>query len=132
MLNYELRHDDGILVLNPDGPLEAADFTTLANQVDTYLEQHAKLHGVLIHAPSFPGWDDFDAMLAHVKFLNNHLHRVEKVAVVVGGALANIVPNIANYFVHAEVQHFDFERENEAWIWLKQSGNAQATNTTIA
>jgi len=132
MLNYELRHDDGILVLNPDGPLEAADFTTLANQVDTFLEQHAKLHGVLIHAQSFPGWDDFGAMLAHVKFIKEHLHRIEKVAVVVDCGLANIVPKIANYFVHAQVHHFDFEQENEAWIWLKQISNAQATNTTIA
>lgn len=29
MLNHELRHDDKILVLSPDGPLEAADFTAL-------------------------------------------------------------------------------------------------------
>ncbi len=36
MINYELRQDEGILVLHPEGPLEAADFTTLASQVDTY------------------------------------------------------------------------------------------------
>lgn len=50
MLNHELRHDDEILVLNPEGPLEADDFTTKARQVDPYLEQHAKLRGVLIRA----------------------------------------------------------------------------------
>ena len=132
MLNHELRHDDGILVLNPEGPLEAADFTTLASQVDAYLESHAKLHGVLIHAKSFPGWKDFGAMLAHMKFLKEHIQKIEKVAVVADGAVANIMPNIANHFVHAQVQHFDFEHEDQAWVWLRQSGSARAANTSLA
>lgn len=125
MLNYELRHDEGILVLHPEGPLEAADFTTLAHQVDTYLEGHGKLRGVLIHAKSFPGWKDFGALLAHLKFVKEHLQRIEKVAVVADGAIASIMPNIANHFVHAQVQHFEFPREEAAWDWLRQTGNAQ-------
>src|SRR5665811_70819 len=103
MLNYELLHDEGILVLHPEGPLEAADFTVLAGQVDVYLEGHGKLCGVLIHAKSFPGWKDFGALLAHLKFLKVHLKRIEKVAVVADGAIASILPNIANHFVHAQV-----------------------------
>ncbi len=57
MINYELRHDEGILVLHPDGPLETADFTTLAEQIDAYLEGRGKLRGVLIRAkwPNNPG-----------------------------------------------------------------------------
>jgi SpoIIAA-like len=132
MLNHELRHDDGILVLNPEGPLEADDFTTLSGQVDTYLEQHARLRGVLIRAKSFPGWKDFGAMLAHLEFLKQHIRRIEKVAVVADGAVASIMPNIAKHFVHAQVQHFDFEREDAAWAWLRQSGNAQAASTSLA
>jgi hypothetical protein len=125
MLNHELRHDDEILVLNPEGPLEAADFTTLASHVDAYLEQHGTLRGVLIRAKSFPGWKDFGALLAHLKFVKEHHQRIEKVAVVADGAFANIMPNIANHFVHAQVQHFDLAREDAAWDWLRQSGNAQ-------
>jgi len=129
MLNHELRHDDGILVLNPEGPLEADDFTTLASQVDAYLEQHARLRGVLIRTKSFPGWKDFGAMLAHLKFLKQHIHKIEKVAVVADGAVARVMPDIANHFVHAQVQHFDYAREDDAWVWLRQTGNAQATTT---
>lgn len=125
MLNHELRHDDGILVLNPDGPLEAADFTALTSQVDAYLEQHGTLRGVFIRAQSFPGWKDFGALLAHLKFLKAHLHRIEKVAIVADGALANIMPSIANHFVHAQVQHFELVREESAWDWLRQTGNTQ-------
>jgi hypothetical protein len=125
MLKHELRQEDEILVLHPEGPLEAADFTMLAREVDAYLERDGTLRGVLIRAKSFPGWKDFGALLAHLKFLKEHLQRIERVAVVADGALANIMPNIANHFVHAQVQHFALAREDAAWAWLRQSGNAQ-------
>lgn len=132
MLNYEFRHDEGILILHPEEPLEAEDFTTLASRVDTYLEGHGKLHGVLIHAKSFPGWKDFGALLAHLKFLKAHHHRIEKVAVVADGATASIMPSIANHFVHAQLQHFDFMREEAAWGWLRQADNTQTGSVTLA
>jgi len=124
MLNYELLHYEGILVLHPEGPLEAADFTSLVSQVDVYLEGHGKLRGVLIHAKSFPGWNDFGALLAHLRFVKEHHQRIEKVAVVADGAIAIIMPNLANHFVHAQVQHFDPASEDAAWDWIGQSGNA--------
>lgn len=123
MLSYELWHDEGMLVLHPEGPLEEADFTAIASQVDSYLEGHGKLRGVLIHAKSFPGWKDFGALLAHMRFLKEHLKKIEKVAVVANGAIANIMPNIANHFIHAQVQHFEFDCEDAAWEWLSQSGD---------
>lgn len=118
MLNYELQHDEGILVLHPDGPLEAADFILISSQVDAYLGGHGKLHGVLIHAKSFPGWQDFGALVSHMKFLKAHLPRLEKVAIVADGAVANIMPSLTNHFVHAQVRHFDFANEDAAWSWL--------------
>jgi len=126
MLKHELLHDDEILVLNPDGPLEAADFTVLAGHVDAYLEQHKKLRGVLIRAKSFPGWKDFGALLAHLKFVKGHHQKIEKVAIVADGAFANIMPNLAKHFVHAQLQHFNLEREDAAWDWLRHRGNAQS------
>lgn len=123
MLNHELRHDDGILVLTPESPLEAADFNVLASQVDTYLETHAMLHGVLIRATSFPGWKDFSALLAHVKFLKEHISKIEKVAVVADGAFASLMPGLANHFVHAELQHFEPANEEAAWLWLKPTAD---------
>jgi hypothetical protein len=122
MLKHELRPEEGILVLLPEGPLEKADFATLTSDVDAYLGRHGTLRGVLIRAKSFPGWKDFGALLAHLKFLNEHLSRIEKVALVTDSAFATIVPHIANYFVHSQLQHFELAREDTAWAWLKQSG----------
>lgn len=78
MIRYKLQAGSGVLQLQPEGPLEAADFTSLASQIDAFLADHGKLHGVLIHAKSFPGWKDSSAMLAHVKFLKNHIKRIER------------------------------------------------------
>src|ERR1035437_5878505 len=94
MIQYELLHDKGILALHPEGPLEAADFVFITSEVDTYLAGHGKLHGVLIHAKSFPGWKDLAAMLAHLKFVKEHIKKIEKVAIVADGALAAILPDI--------------------------------------
>ncbi|MGZ5202315.1 MAG: STAS/SEC14 domain-containing protein [Telluria sp.] len=129
MLKHELRQDDEILVLNPEGPLEAADFTMLAGLVDAHLEGNGKLRGVLILAKSFPGWKDFGALLAHLKFVKAHHQVIEKVAVVADGAVANIMPNLANHFVHAQVRHFDLVREEDAWEWLRQPAMRRRVRT---
>jgi hypothetical protein len=125
MLNYELRRYDGILVLMPDGALEASDFETLTNHVDAYLEQNGMLHGVMIRAQAFPGWKDFGALLAHLKFVKRHHQQIEKVAVVADGAIATVMPHIASHFIHAEVKHFKHPDENAAWDWLLEHSRAQ-------
>lgn len=121
MLHHELRHNDGILVIRPEGLLEAGDFTALTRQVDAYLEKRFTLRGVLIRAKAFPGWRDVGAMLAHLKFFREHHNRIERVAVVADGAAASIMPALARHFVHAQAQHFAFAREEAAWHWLRQS-----------
>lgn len=120
MLNFDLRRDDGILVLKPDGPLEPADFRTLACLVDClivgYFNRHATLRGVMLHARAFSGWKDFGALVAHLKFVRRYHHRIEKVAVIADGGVATIMPRIANHFLHAQVKHF--AHEDAAWNWL--------------
>ena len=118
MLDHELRYDEGILVLCPTGPLVAADFTGLAERVDAYLRR-GRLHGVLIRAKSFPGWKNFGALLAHLKFVREHLQSVERVAVVADGVVANTMPNITSHFFHAESRHFEPACEDAAWAWLR-------------
>lgn len=125
MLNHELRRDEGILVLKPAGPLEAGDFTILASHVDAYLEQNGKLRGVLVHAKAFPGWKDFGALLAHLKFVKQHHQKIEKVAVVADGAFATVMPHIASHFIHAQVKHFDYAHEDAALDWLMENSRAR-------
>ena len=105
------------------GRLKRQTSRSLASDVDAYLQRHEGLRGVLSRAKSFPGWSDSGALLARLTFLKAHLRRTGKVAVVADGAMANVMPNTANYFVHAQLQHFGLTREDAAWAWLDRSGN---------
>ncbi len=129
MLKFDLRRNEGILVLKPDGPLEAADFRTLACFVDClvvgYLHRHDTLRGVMLHARASSAWKDFGALLANLKFVRRHHHRIEKVAVVADRGVATIMPQVANHFLHSQVEHFDLEHEGAAWNWLMARGRAR-------
>jgi hypothetical protein len=120
MLAYELLKDDGILILKPDGALEASDFENVAKMLDTYLEKKGNLHGLLIQAKSFPGWSDFGAFISHLRFIRDHHRLVGKVAAVSDSAFLSVAPNIARHFVSAEVRHFDPEEYEAAMSWLRE------------
>jgi stage II sporulation SpoAA-like protein len=126
MLNHELRRDGGILVLKPEGPLAAADATTLASRVDAHLQPHGTLRGVLIHEKALRGWNDFGALLARLQIIKQHHRHIDRVAIVADGGFATIMPFIASHFIHAQVKHFDHAHdENAAWDWLMDNSRRQ-------
>ena len=119
MLQHELLSDRGILILKPEGALRAEDFTALAAAVDPYIEQNGKLNGLMIDAPSFPGWDSFAALLSHLRFVRDHHRQVERIAVVTDSALLAAAPKIASHFVSAKLRTFDPTARAEALSWLE-------------
>jgi hypothetical protein len=56
MVDYDLLQHEGIVIIRPEGSLEASDFQNIAREIDPYIEANGKLHGVMIDAASFPGW----------------------------------------------------------------------------
>ncbi|HYV35077.1 MAG TPA: STAS/SEC14 domain-containing protein [Gemmataceae bacterium] len=119
MLNHELLQSEGILVLRPQAPLEAADFQKLALEVDPYIEANGILRGIMLDAESFPGWKDFASLVAHLKFVKDHHRKVQKIAVVSDSTFLTAAPKIAGHFVHAEVRHFPRAERKEALDWLR-------------
>ena len=119
MVNHELIADEGILILRPESSLEAADFQKIAQEVDPYIEAHGKLHGIMIEAKAFPGWKDFAALIAHLRFVKDHHRKVEKIAAVSDSTFLTIAPSIASHFVQAEVRHFAQAQREEALSWLR-------------
>ena len=122
MLKYELNRAEGILILEPTGPLESTDFEKLARVVDPYIIDKGTLNGLMIYAKSFPGWDDFAAFLSHIKFVKNHHQKIKKIAAVTGSGFLSIMPQVANHFIQviqAEVKHFDYDKKDAALDWLK-------------
>jgi len=119
MVTSELLRDEGILVIRPEGSLEAADFQRIAHEIDPYIEANGKLHGVMIDAESFPGWADFAALVAHLRFVKDHHRKIEKIAAVSDSSFLAIAPKIASHFVQADVRHFPHSQRDEALAWLR-------------
>ena len=119
MLNHRLLSPEGILILEPESPLDAADFVALGHQIDPYIAKHGKLPGLMIHAKAFPGWSNLDAFLAHVRFIEGHLQKVQKLAIVSDNPILTEVPKIVAHLVRAEVRHFPESKSEAALRWLK-------------
>jgi hypothetical protein len=118
VIKSELLKDQGVLIVSPMGALAASDFEHLAEEIDPYIEQHGRLHGLMVHTESFPGWADFAALLSHLKFVRDHQSKIEKVAAVSDSGFLRIMPSVASHFVKAEVRHFDYHDKEKALAWL--------------
>jgi hypothetical protein len=119
MIEFDLLRDRSILVVRPKGPLEAADFSDLARTVDPYLDSQGSLKGLLIEAPSFPGWSDFAGLIGHLRFVRDHHRRIRRVAAVTDSTVLSILPKIAEHFAQPEIRVFTVARRAEAMAWLE-------------
>ena len=116
-VTHRLLPETGVLVVEIGEPLRAQDFGALTATADAWLATHDMLPGVVLHARSFPGWENVGGLLRHVRFVRDHHKKVRRVAVAVDGALADLAPPIADHFVSAEIRHFDHDDLDEAVVW---------------
>jgi hypothetical protein len=123
MLSHKLLLPEGILVLEPDAPLQAADFEGLAHEIDPYIAEHGKLQGLMIHARAFPGWANLDAFLAHMRFIESHHQKIHRLAVVTNSSLLTEVPKIAAHLVRVEVKQFPESAYEDALRWLRDAAS---------
>ncbi len=120
-LSFELIEDKGILILQPKGELEAADFERLSAEVDPYIEKAGLLNGLMIVAEHFPGWDDFAALSSHIRFIREHHSKIRRVAFVTSDRVVSALPRMAARFVDAEVRAFPMDGRDEALLWVGES-----------
>ena len=106
MLRFEPPKDHGILAVEPRDALTADDFRAIGRTIAPYLEEHGKLNGLRVDAPSFRGWDGFGALIRHLKFVRDHHCRIDRVAAVTGNAPLKIAPRIAEHSAHPEIRVF--------------------------
>ena len=128
MINYRIMEAEGILVLEPKSALSATDFRDLTVSVDTYLAEHQSLHGMLIHAPNFPGWESFAGLSAHLKFVREHHRKIERIAFVTDSPLGTVAPTLAKHFVSAQIRRFAYSEFEEALLWLKSNALRSVEN----
>jgi hypothetical protein len=117
MISFELPAGEGVVIIEPSGPLREEDFEALAARVDEHLEREGVLEGLLIHARSFPGWESFGAFLSHVRFVRDHHRQIRRVAIAADGAIPALAPILAGHFVSAEIRHFAYSELDSAKKW---------------
>jgi hypothetical protein len=118
MIEHTLDRANAILYVRPISALEKADFEQLAKSVDPYLEGVGDLAGLVIEAPTFPGWDTFGALVEHIRFVRNHQKHVKKVALVTDSKLGDVAQRLASHFISAEVRHFPSAQVDAARQWV--------------
>jgi hypothetical protein len=119
MISFDLLRDKGILVVKPQGALEAGDFARLAQEIDPYIADQGALSGLLIEAPSFPGWENFAALLEHFRFVRDHHKKIRRVAAVTDSSFLKVAPTIAAHFAHPEIKVFGGAEKARALAWLE-------------
>lgn len=120
MLDFELFPNEGILRVSPTSPMLVRDFAQLSEVVDRYLASNDHLNGIIISTDKFPGWEDFSALVSHLKFIRDHHKKVSKVAAVSDDSLIKILPTIAQHFVAAEIRQFNQDQFQAAYDWIRQ------------
>jgi hypothetical protein len=119
LIKFELLRDRAILIVSPRGTIEAGDFAKIAKVIDPYIVENGSLTGLLIEAPSFPGWDSFGALVEHLKFVRDHHKKIERVAAVTDSAFLQIAPRLAEHFAHPEIRVFGSLERARALSWLQ-------------
>ncbi len=121
MLKVELDEVEGIAILEPDGELSESDFISAAKIIDPYIENIGKLRGIIIHVQSFPGWDSFSSLIAHLKFVREHHKKVSRIAFATDSPIGSFAENVASHFVNAEIKNFEFGELETSKKWILDS-----------
>lgn len=119
-VHARLLAETGVLVVEVADPLRSQDFDALAASVDAWLEHHEALRGLVIHAREFPGWENLQGLLHHVRFVREHHRRIGRVALAADAKLAGLVPRIGKHFVAAEIRHFAYDELDAAIAWAAE------------
>lgn len=120
MLNVDLNEKSSIAILRPDGALTKDDFLLASTTIDPFIEKSGDLHGIIIYVESFPGWDSFESLSSHLKFVNEHHKKVLAVAFVTNSVLGSVAEHVAKHFVSAKIKSFSFDNLDDAKEWIVQ------------
>ena len=121
MISVKLDDKTGIAILYPDGPLTRHDFVSAAEVIDPYIEKTGQLNGLIICTETFPGWESFEALFKHLKFVKEHHKKVSHIALVTNSKLAGFAEKVAGHFISIKFKHFDFDNLHKAKSWIVSS-----------
>ncbi len=114
MIGVKLDISSGTVIAESKDPLQAEGVQNLTQTVEGYLDKNRKLHGSMICASEFPGWENLAAFIDHIRFVRDNHRRIEKVALVIDSPNGKLAPVLSGHFVKA----FASAAFEEAKTWL--------------
>jgi hypothetical protein len=120
-IEHRMIPESGVVVVEVSQPLRAPDFEALGATVDSWLDTHERLQGLVLHARAFPGWENIGGLVRHIRFVRDHHRKIRRVALVLDGPLGALAPQLAEHFVRAEVRGFPDDRLDDAVAWASTS-----------
>lgn len=118
MIEYDLDAEHSILQVRPESALTKDDFVELGKAVDPQIEANGDLAGLIINAPTFPGWDSFGSLVTHLRFVRDHHKHVKKVALVTDSHIGDVAEHLGSHFVSATIRHFPASQLDQARQWI--------------
>ena len=70
--------------------------------------------------------------LRHVRFVRNHHREVKKIAFAAESKLASLAPEIAGFFIQAEVKSFGYDELDIAIAWAARPATQRAASPQSA
>jgi len=119
MITYRILEGEGIVVIEPSGPITRSDLEALTRDVDNYVRQKGMIRGMIIHTRSFPRWHDPGAFLKDMKFVFAHQRKIQRVASVTDSKLLFIVHSIARHLFSPQIRHFSYGEMEAALTWIR-------------
>jgi stage II sporulation SpoAA-like protein len=116
-ITHRVLTEAGVVVVEVAEPLGVADVEALATVVDGWLAEHPTLHGLVLHAHAFPGWENVGGLVRHLRFVIGHHRHVDRVALAVDGALAAVAGTVAELVARPQVRRFTFDELDAAIEW---------------
>ena len=123
MLTVKLNENEGIAILEPVGALSEDDLKSAAAIIDPFIENSGKLNGIVVHVKTFPGWDSFSALIAHLKFIEEHHKKMSHVALVTNSSVGVFAEHVASHFINAEIKRFPFSELENSIKWISGNDN---------
>jgi hypothetical protein len=120
MITYKIMDEDGMVIIEPSGPITQSDLETLTRDVDNYIRQKGMIRGMIIHSRSLPRWHDLGAFLKDMKFVFAHQRKIQRVASVTDSKLLMIVHGIARHVLSPEIGHFSYGDIEAAIKWIRE------------
>ena len=124
--------DTEVLVVEPRAALRVADLDALAAAADAWLDAHGELRGLVVHARTFPGWENLASMMRHLRFVHDYQRRIHRIALATESRLAGAAQAFAELFASAEVKAFAYDALDDAIAWAGEGAARPAEPATEA